>query len=65
MLDSGAPVYLYEFQHTFNELKKKKPSFVGSDHGDELHFVFGSCFLNGHLKIDGKMKITVILFYMY
>lgn len=65
MLDSGAPVYLYEFQHTFNELKKKKPSFVGSDHGDELHFVFGSCFLNGHLKIDGKMKITVSLFYMY
>ncbi|XP_017341304.1 carboxylesterase 1D isoform X1 [Ictalurus punctatus] len=52
--DSGAPVYLYEFQHTFNELKKKKPSFVGSDHGDELHFVFGSCFLNGHLKIDGQ-----------
>ncbi|MCJ8735831.1 hypothetical protein PDJAM_G00252020 [Pangasius djambal] len=52
--DSGAPVYMYEFQHTFNELQKKKPSFLGSDHGDELYFVFGLCFLNGHLKIVGQ-----------
>ncbi|XP_066524222.1 uncharacterized protein [Hoplias malabaricus] len=42
--DSGAPVYLYEFQHTYNELKKRRPSFVGSDHGDEVYFVLGSCF---------------------
>ncbi|XP_049330629.1 uncharacterized protein ces2b isoform X12 [Astyanax mexicanus] len=52
--DSGAPVYLYEFQHTFTELKKKRPSFTGSDHADELHFVFGNCFVNGRMKILGQ-----------
>lgn len=57
MLDSGAPVYMYEFQHSFNEVQKKRPSFVGTDHADEIHFVFGSCFLNGHSKINGKLKI--------
>ncbi|KAK3526570.1 hypothetical protein QTP70_030708 [Hemibagrus guttatus] len=51
--DSGAPVFMYEFQHTYNELQKKRPSFTGSDHGDELFFVFGLCFLNGHIKVDG------------
>ncbi|XP_062847219.1 uncharacterized protein ces2b [Trichomycterus rosablanca] len=51
--DSGAPVYLYEFQHTFNELQKKRPSFAGSDHADELFFVFGHCFMNAHIKING------------
>ncbi|XP_060742559.1 liver carboxylesterase [Tachysurus vachellii] len=52
--DSGAPVYMYEFQHTFNELQKKRPSFAGSDHADEIFFVFGLCFLNGHIKVDGQ-----------
>ncbi|KAL7858335.1 hypothetical protein AOLI_G00184370 [Acnodon oligacanthus] len=52
--DSGAPVYLYEFQHTYSEIKKRRPSFVGSDHGDEIHFVFGSCFANAHIKISGQ-----------
>uniref|UniRef100_A0A8B9JLH8 Carboxylic ester hydrolase n=1 Tax=Astyanax mexicanus TaxID=7994 RepID=A0A8B9JLH8_ASTMX len=44
--DSGAPVYLYEFQHTLSLFKKMRPSFVGCDHGDELTFVFGTCFTN-------------------
>ncbi|KAG7324332.1 hypothetical protein KOW79_012348 [Hemibagrus wyckioides] len=52
--DSGAPVFMYEFQHTYNEFQKKRPSFTGSDHGDELIFVFGVCFLNGHIKVDGQ-----------
>ncbi|KAI5100590.1 hypothetical protein C0J45_9576 [Silurus meridionalis] len=52
--DSGAPVYMYEFQYTFNELRKKRPSFAGSDHGDEVFFVFGACFLNGHIQIEGQ-----------
>ncbi|XP_053345548.1 liver carboxylesterase-like [Clarias gariepinus] len=52
--DSGAPVYMYEFQHTFNEHQKKRLSFVGSDHGDEFLFVFGGCFANGHLKPNGQ-----------
>ncbi|XP_076861709.1 uncharacterized protein ces2b isoform X2 [Brachyhypopomus gauderio] len=51
--DSGAPVYMYEFQHSFNGYQKKLPSFVGSDHGSELYFVFGYCFLSGHVKIAG------------
>ncbi|CAB1323008.1 unnamed protein product [Coregonus sp. 'balchen'] len=33
---AGVPVYLYEFQQTPSMLKKMRPSFVGSDHGDEL-----------------------------
>ncbi|KAI4888538.1 hypothetical protein NFI96_013034, partial [Prochilodus magdalenae] len=52
--DSGAPVYMYEFQHTYNDMKKKRPGFVGSDHADEIHFVFGSCFANAHMKISGQ-----------
>lgn len=48
---------MYEFQYTFKELQKIRPSFVGSDHADEIYFVFGLCFLNGHIKINGKLKI--------
>uniref|UniRef100_A0A4W5KFP6 Carboxylic ester hydrolase n=1 Tax=Hucho hucho TaxID=62062 RepID=A0A4W5KFP6_9TELE len=42
--DAGVPVYMYEFQQTPSMLKKMRPGFVGSDHGDELMFVFGFCF---------------------
>uniref|UniRef100_A0A4W4HC30 Carboxylic ester hydrolase n=1 Tax=Electrophorus electricus TaxID=8005 RepID=A0A4W4HC30_ELEEL len=52
--DSGAPVYMYEFQHTFNEMQKKVPKFVGSDHAAEIFFVFGNCFANAHVKIAGE-----------
>lgn len=55
MLDSGAPVYMYEFQHPPSVLQKKRPSFVGSDHGDELLFVFGYCFGKGHIKLEGTV----------
>ncbi|KAK6318065.1 hypothetical protein J4Q44_G00113560 [Coregonus suidteri] len=50
--DAGVPVYLYEFQQTPSMLKKMRPSFVGSDHGDELMFVFGYCFTS-HVIMDG------------
>uniref|UniRef100_H2RYP9 Carboxylic ester hydrolase n=1 Tax=Takifugu rubripes TaxID=31033 RepID=H2RYP9_TAKRU len=40
---AGAPVYLYEFQHSPSFLKDKRPSFVKSDHGDEIYSVFGYC----------------------
>ncbi|XP_056596266.1 uncharacterized protein ces2b [Triplophysa dalaica] len=53
--DSGAPVYMYEFQHPPSVLQKKRPSFVGSDHGDELLFVFGYCFGKGHIKLEEKL----------
>uniref|UniRef100_A0A3P8SGA3 Carboxylesterase type B domain-containing protein n=1 Tax=Amphiprion percula TaxID=161767 RepID=A0A3P8SGA3_AMPPE len=36
----GAAVYLYEYQHPPSFLQKKRPSFVGSDHGDEIFAIF-------------------------
>uniref|UniRef100_A0A8K9XQI2 Carboxylesterase 2b n=1 Tax=Oncorhynchus mykiss TaxID=8022 RepID=A0A8K9XQI2_ONCMY len=50
--DAGVPMYLYEFQQTPSMLKKMRPSFVGSDHGDELMFVFGYCFTTSHVTVD-------------
>ncbi|XP_030645780.1 cocaine esterase [Chanos chanos] len=49
-----APVYFYELQHPPNIVQKKRPSFVGADHGDDLAFVFGECFANGHIKVNGQ-----------
>ncbi|XP_016325037.1 fatty acyl-CoA hydrolase precursor, medium chain isoform X4 [Sinocyclocheilus anshuiensis] len=48
---SGAPVYLYEFQHPPSMIQKNRPSFVGVDHTDELFFIQGTCFAKAHLKI--------------
>uniref|UniRef100_A0AAX7TCW7 Carboxylesterase type B domain-containing protein n=1 Tax=Astatotilapia calliptera TaxID=8154 RepID=A0AAX7TCW7_ASTCA len=39
--DAGAPVYLYEYQHPPKFLQQKRPSFVGTDHGDEIFTVLG------------------------
>uniref|UniRef100_A0A3B1J684 Carboxylesterase type B domain-containing protein n=1 Tax=Astyanax mexicanus TaxID=7994 RepID=A0A3B1J684_ASTMX len=36
-----APVYFYEFQHPPSMFQVKRPSFVGTDHGDEVYYVFG------------------------
>nr|XP_034974962.1 fatty acyl-CoA hydrolase precursor, medium chain-like isoform X1 [Zootoca vivipara] len=47
--DSGAPVYLYEFQCRPSALKHTKPDFVKADHGDEIGFVFGVPFLSSEL----------------
>uniref|UniRef100_A0AAZ3P6W2 Carboxylic ester hydrolase n=1 Tax=Oncorhynchus tshawytscha TaxID=74940 RepID=A0AAZ3P6W2_ONCTS len=49
--DAGAPVYMYEFQHRPEMHKETRPSFVKSDHADDIGFMFGSCFWNGHIKI--------------
>ena len=57
--DSGAPVYMYEFQHPPSILLPKRPSFVKADHGDELLFVFGDCFTKGHVNINGKVYAEV------
>lgn len=53
-LDAGAPVYMYEFQHRPEMHKETRPSFVKSDHADDIGFMFGSCFWNGHIKITGR-----------
>ena len=62
--DAGVPMYLYEFQQTPSMLKKMRPSFVGSDHGDELMFVFGYCFTTSHVTVDGK-EILYQLYLQY
>ncbi|XP_051807949.1 uncharacterized protein ces2b isoform X14 [Acanthochromis polyacanthus] len=49
--DAGAAVYLYEYQHPPSFLQKKRPSFVGSDHADEIFSVLGFCFTTTHVKI--------------
>ncbi|XP_074488425.1 fatty acyl-CoA hydrolase precursor, medium chain-like [Sebastes fasciatus] len=49
--DAGAPVYLYEYQHPPKFLQSKRPSFVGSDHADELFTVLGFCFSTTHVKL--------------
>ncbi|KTG38174.1 hypothetical protein cypCar_00017554 [Cyprinus carpio] len=54
--DAGAPVYMYEFQHPPSLLQKKRPSFVGSDHGDEVIFVLGFCFANGRIKLEEELS---------
>uniref|UniRef100_A0A7N6ASU3 Carboxylic ester hydrolase n=1 Tax=Anabas testudineus TaxID=64144 RepID=A0A7N6ASU3_ANATE len=49
--DAGAPVYLYEYQHPPKFLQEKRPSFVKTDHGDELFTVLGFCFTTTHVKL--------------
>lgn len=50
--DAGAPTYLYEYQHTLKSMQTKRPSFVGSDHGDEIFAVLGLCFITTHIKLS-------------
>ncbi|XP_016325036.1 fatty acyl-CoA hydrolase precursor, medium chain isoform X3 [Sinocyclocheilus anshuiensis] len=54
--DAGAPVYMYEFQHPPSLLQKKRPSFVGCDHGDEVIFVLGFCFADGRIKLEEELS---------
>ncbi|XP_042084970.1 liver carboxylesterase 1F-like [Haplochromis burtoni] len=49
--DAGAPVYLYEYQHPPKFLQQKRPSFVGTDHGDEIFTVLGFCFTTSHVRL--------------
>uniref|UniRef100_A0A3Q3JLN4 Carboxylic ester hydrolase n=1 Tax=Monopterus albus TaxID=43700 RepID=A0A3Q3JLN4_MONAL len=55
-LDAGAPVYLYEYQHPPKFLQVKRPSFVGTDHGDEIFTVLGFCFTTTHVKLAGEYE---------
>ncbi|XP_073327501.1 uncharacterized protein ces2b isoform X4 [Pagrus major] len=52
--DAGAPVYLYEYQYSPKLLQKRRPSFVGSDHGDEIFLVLGFCFTTSHVKLSDE-----------
>ncbi|XP_029952404.1 carboxylesterase 5A-like [Salarias fasciatus] len=50
--DAGAAVYLYEYQHPPKLLRERRPSFVKSDHCDEIAMVFGLCFTTAHVNIN-------------
>lgn len=50
--DAGAPVYLYEYQHPPKLLQQKRPSFVGTDHADEIFTVLGFCFTTTHIRLS-------------
>ncbi|KAI4788079.1 hypothetical protein KUCAC02_036083 [Chaenocephalus aceratus] len=50
--DAGADVYLYEYQYPPQMLKSRRPSFVGSDHGDEVFTVLGLCFTTTHVSLS-------------
>ncbi|XP_051513379.1 carboxylesterase 5A-like [Myxocyprinus asiaticus] len=54
--DAGVPVYMYEFQHRPSIFKDLRPSFVKADHADDVGYVFGACFWNGHIKIIGTFS---------
>ncbi|KAJ7997747.1 hypothetical protein DPEC_G00215330 [Dallia pectoralis] len=53
--DAGVPVYFYEFQHSAEMHKHTRPSFVKADHADDIGFMLGICFWNGHIKITGAV----------
>ncbi|CAN9499148.1 unnamed protein product [Ophioblennius macclurei] len=50
--DAGAAVYLYEYRHPLKVQQERRPSFVKSDHADEILTVFGLCFTTAHVKLD-------------
>ncbi|XP_062317145.1 cocaine esterase isoform X2 [Osmerus eperlanus] len=50
--DAGAAVYLYEYRYIPTFIADTRPSFVGSDHGEEIFTVFGLCFTTTHVKLS-------------
>ena len=58
-LDAGASVYLYEFVHRPEMHNLTRPSFVKADHADDVGFMFGACFWNGHIKLIGRYQCKV------
>lgn len=52
-IDAGFPVYLYEFVHHAPSGIIVKPRHDGADHGDEIHFIFGSPFSKGAKSLPG------------
>ncbi|XP_070687085.1 carboxylesterase 3 isoform X2 [Pempheris klunzingeri] len=53
--DVGVPIYMYEFVYRAEIHKHTRPSFVKADHADDVGFMFGGCFWNGHIKIIGNI----------
>ncbi|XP_036605743.1 liver carboxylesterase 1-like [Trichosurus vulpecula] len=61
--NSGAPTYLYEFQHRPSVWGNVKPATVQADHGDDLFFVFGSPFLRDGFSEEEKQLSSRMMKY--
>lgn len=61
ILEAGAPVYLYEYQHSLKMVQKRRPSFVGSDHTDEIFTVMGFCFTTTHVKLPREWNLKSLI----
>ncbi|XP_038609607.1 liver carboxylesterase 1 [Tachyglossus aculeatus] len=61
---SGAPTYMYEYQHRPSSSTGLKPDYVQADHGDELNFVFGGPFLKGGAsEEESKLSRTMMKYW--
>ncbi|XP_044520075.1 liver carboxylesterase 1-like isoform X1 [Gracilinanus agilis] len=61
---SGAPTYMYEFQHRPSFSENLKPETVMADHGDEIFSVFGAPFLKGGSpEKEKKLSRTVMKYW--
>ncbi|XP_068938555.1 liver carboxylesterase 1-like isoform X1 [Petaurus breviceps papuanus] len=61
---SGAPTYMYEFQHRPSYSTNLKPETVKADHGDEIFSVFGAPFLRGGSpKEEKKLSRTMMKYW--
>ncbi|CAI5664610.1 unnamed protein product [Oreochromis niloticus] len=49
--DMQALLYTCEYQHPPKFLQQKRPSFAGTDHGDEMFTVLGFCFTTTHVRL--------------
>ncbi|XP_007474942.1 liver carboxylesterase 1-like [Monodelphis domestica] len=61
--DSGAPTYLYQFEHRSSFGGNLKPVTIGADHGDEFFFVFGIPFVNEHSPEEEKQLSRTMMKY--
>ncbi|KAM9808137.1 carboxylesterase 3 [Neosynchiropus ocellatus] len=53
--DASVDVFLYEFVHRAQLHQGIRPDFVKADHADEVGFMFGGCFWDGHVRIIGNI----------
>ncbi|XP_072488351.1 liver carboxylesterase 1-like isoform X1 [Notamacropus eugenii] len=60
---SGAPTYMYEFQHRPSFSTNLKPETVKADHGDEIPSVFGAPFLRGGSPEEEKKLSRAVMKY--
>ncbi|XP_037538524.1 carboxylesterase 3 [Nematolebias whitei] len=54
--DVGAPVFMYEFVYRADLHQNHRPGFVKADHADDIGFMFGGFFWNGHIKFTGNFS---------